>query len=186
MQSNQASEQILAIHEMMSSGHRSVFMERHTLILWGLAAAVLILFIGSVITPEGFPETWMRAMVSTSIIGFVLALVGYFDFRLVRRAREERDESISFVQLQITKVWWLLISLTVLINLAMHFFGGGYLFYSLLLILMGLALYFHGLFSKQMLSYAGIMMIVLGLASIALHLPFTMIEWITVFCFGLG
>jgi len=186
MWSTQASEQIGAIHAMMASGHRSVHMERHTLIIWGLTAAGLILVGTAIFTPERFPVTWVRAISSTIFVATVLALVAYLDFYLMRRKRDLREESISFVQLQVTKVWWLLLGLIVVINLGMNFFGGGYMFYSLVLILMGLALYIHGLFSKQMLSLAGIMMILLGLATISLRLPFSLIEWLTVFCFGLG
>jgi len=186
MWSEQASEQIEAIHTMMASGHRSVRIERHTLILWGLAAAGLILLASAIFTHERFPVAWVRAVTATSFIATVLIVVAYLDIRQIRRNRDHRAESISFVQLQLTKVWWLLVGLIVLINLGMHFFGGGYMFYSLVLILMGLALYIHGLFSKQMLTLAGMMMILLGLASISLRLPFPVIEWLTIFCFGLG
>jgi hypothetical protein len=186
MWSNQASVQIEAIHAMLASGHRSVHMERHTLILWGFATAGLILVATAIFTPERFPVTWLRAVATTAFISAVLAGVAYFDFYLIRRRRDLRDESISFVQLQMTKVWWLLVGLIVLINLGMHFFGGGYMFYSLVLILMGLALYIHGLFSKQMLTLAGLMMILLGLASMSLRLPFPVIEWLTICVFGLG
>jgi len=186
MWSTQASVQIEAIHAMLASGHRSVHMERHTLILWGLATAGLILVATAIFTPERFPVTWVRAVATTAFISAVLAGVAYLDFYLIRRSRDLRAESISFVQLQMTKVWWLLVGLIVLINLGMHFFGGGYMFYSLVLILMGLALYVHGLFSKQMLTLAGVMMILLGLVSISLRLPFPLIEWMTVFVFALG
>jgi hypothetical protein len=186
MWSSQASAQIEAIHAMLSSGHRSVHVERHTLILWGLTAAGLILVATAIFTPARFPVAWIRAVSSTGFIATVLAVVAYVDFYLIRRSRDLRAESISFVQVQVTKVWWLLVGLIVLINLGMHFFGGGYMFYSLVLILMGLALYIHGLFSKQMLTLAGVMMIMLGLASIGLRLPFPVIEWLTVCCFGLG
>jgi hypothetical protein len=186
MWTNQASSQIEAIHAMLASGHRSVHMERHTLILWGLTAAGLILVVTAIFTHERFPVTWVRAVATTAFISMVLAAVAYLDFYLIRRSRDLRAESISFVQLQVTKVWWLLVGLIVLIHLGMHFFGGGYMFYSLVLILMGLALYVHGLFSKQMLTLAGVMMIFLGLVSISLRLPFPLIEWMTVFVFGLG
>lgn len=186
MWSSQASEQIEAIHAMMASGHRSVHMERHTLILWGLTVAGLILVATAIFTPARFPVTWIRAVATTGFISTVLAAVAYLDFYLLRRSRERRAESISFVQVQMTKVWWLLVGLIVLINLAMHFFGGGYMFYSLVLILTGLALYIHGLFSKQMLTLAGVMMILLGLVSASLRLPFPLIEWLTIFCFALG
>jgi hypothetical protein len=152
----------------------------------GLAAAGLILVTSVIFTHERFPLAWVRAVSTTSFIATVLAAVAYLDFRLVRRNRDLRAKSISFVQLQLTKVWWLLVGLIVLINLGMHFFGGGYMFYSLVLVLMGLALYIHGLFSKQILTLAGVMMILLGLASISLRLPFAVIEWLAIFCFGVG
>lgn len=186
MWSTQASAQIDAIHAMLASGHRSVQMERHTLILWGLTAAGLILTATAIFTPERFPVTWIRALATTGYIATVLAVVAYLDVHLTRRRRDLRAESISFVQQQLTKIWWLLLGLIVVINLGMHFYGGGYMFYSLVLILMGLALYIHGLFSRQMLALAGIMMILLGLLCIGLRLPFKAIEWLTVFCFGLG
>ena len=186
MWSNQASAQIDAIQAMLASGHRSVQMERHTLVLWGLTAASLILVATAIFTHERFPVTWIRAVATTGFLVTVLAVVAYLDFYLTQRHRELRAESISFVQMQLTKIWWLLLGLIVLINLGMHFFGGGYMFYSLVLILTGLALYIHGLFSRQMLSFAGVMMILLGLVCIGLRLPFKLIEWLTVFCFGLG
>lgn len=186
MWSSQASAQIDAIQTMLVSGHRSVQMERHTLLLWGLTAAGLILVATAIFTPERFPVTWIRAVATTGFLVTVLALVAYLDFYLTRRYRELRAESISFVQKQLTKIWWLLLGLIVVINLGMHFYGGGYMFYSLVLILTGLALYIHGLFSTQMLSVAGVMMIFMGLLCIGLQLPFKQIEWLTVFCFGLG
>lgn len=186
MFSQQASEQIEAIHSMMTNGQRSVYMERHTLFYWGITTAGLILLIPTIITVENIPEAASRAIASTLLIALSLLLVGYFDFRKIQLNYENRAETVSFIQTQITKVWWLLIALIVLLNLAMHFFGGGYMFYGLLLILMGIALYIHGLFSKQMLSHAGIMMILLGLLGIGLRLPFSILEWLSIFCFGIG
>lgn len=186
MWTTQTSAQLDAIHAMLASGHRSVHMERHTLILWGLAAAGLILAATAIFTPTRFPVTWVRAFATTGFTASALAVVAYLDFVLTRRYRVSRAESISFVQMQLTKIWWLMLGLIVVLNLGMHFFGGGYMFYSLVLILMGLALYIHGLFSRQMLALAGMMMITLGLLCIGLRLPFKAIEWLTVCCFGLG
>ena len=179
-------ESIAAIHAMMASGHRSVRMERHTLVLWGMAAAFLILVVNPVFTPERFPVVWQRAAAANLFIAAVLTAIGIWDFRLTRRARRARDETLSFVQLQLTKVWWLLIGLIVAINVGMNFFGGGYMFYGLVLAIMGLAFYIHGLFSEQMLSWIGMLLIAMGLGSIALKLPFPVMEWLAVFVFGLG
>ena len=181
-----ASEQLKAIHAMMESGHRSVRLERHTLVLWGLAAAFLILVVRLTFTPERFPETMQRVLASNLFIAAILTAVGVIDFRLTRRARRQRDETLSFVQIQLTKIWWLLVGLIVLINLGMNFFGGGYMFYGIVFALMGIAFYVHGLFSQQMLAWIGVLLIGLGLGGVALNLPFVAMEWLAVFVFGLG
>ncbi len=115
-----ATEQLNAIHAMMESGHRSVRLERHTLVLWGLAAAFLILVVRLIFTPERFPETLQRVLASNLFIAALLTAVGVIDLRLTRRARRQRDETLSFVQVQLTKIWWLLVGLIVLINLGMN------------------------------------------------------------------
>lgn len=181
-----ATEQLNAIHAMMESGHRSVRLERHTLVLWGLAAAFLILVVRLIFTPERFPETLQRVLASNLFIAALLTAVGVIDLRLTRRARRQRDETLSFVQVQLTKIWWLLVGLIVLINLGMNLFGGGYMFYGIVLALMGIAFYVHGLFSQQMLAWIGVLLIGLGLGGVALNLPFVVMEWLAVFVFGLG
>lgn len=181
-----ASEQIQAIHAMMASGHRSVRMEGHTLILWGVTGAALILITNAVFTPERFPLVWQRSIAANIFIAIVLAAVGAADYALTRRARRRRDETISFVQLQVMKVWWLLMGLVVLLNLGMNFFGGGYMFYGATLAILGLAFYVHGLFSEQMLSWIGVLLISVGFGSVALKLPFPTMEWLAVFVFGVG
>jgi hypothetical protein len=184
--SDTASTQLEAIHAMMASGHRSVRVEPHTLLLWGLAAAFLILVVDQIFTPGRFPEVWARSLAANSLIATVLIAIGILDFRLTRRARRKRDESLSFVQLQVIKIWWLLVGLIVVINIGMNFFGGGYMFYGIVLAIMGLAFYINGLFSQAMLSWIGALLIVLGLASVALVLPFALTKWLAAAAFGLG
>lgn len=180
------SEQLEAIHAMLTSGHRSVRMERHTLVLWGVGGAALILALRVLITPERFPVHWERIAVSTGISALTLLAVGIWDYWLTRRARAARDETLSFIQSQVRKVWWLMVALIVLLNVGMSFFGGGYLFYAIVLALMGIAFYVHGLFSAQMLSWIGLSMVALGLAAIALQMPFALLEWLAICTFGLG
>ena len=181
-----ASQQIEAIHAMMSTGHHSVRIETHTLVIWGITAAILILFTGDLFSHEHFPDRLNRALGMTVFIASILTAVGILEFRLTRKNRLQRDETVSFVQTQLNKVWWMILGLIVIINLAMQFFGGGYMLYSLTLALMGMALYIHGLFSRQMLSWAGACMILLGLTTLATKLPLQLIEWIAIFCFGFG
>jgi len=184
--STTANTQLEAIHAMMASGHRSVRIERHTLLLWGLAAAFLILAVEVIFSKQRFPEIWLRSLSANAFIAVVLTAVAIWDYRLTHRARRQRDETLSFVQQQLMKVWWLLVGLIVLINLGMNFFGGGYMFYGVLLTVMGVAFYVHGLFSQQMLAWIGVLLIGLGLASVAVKLPFALMEWLAFFVFGLG
>ena len=181
-----AQSQLETIHSMMESGHRSVRLERHTLVLWGLAAAFLILTTKEIFTPARFPVKWQMIVLANLFISTVLAIVGIWDFRLTRRARQRRDEMLSFVQRQTTKVLWLIIGLIVAINFGMNFFGGGYLFYGITLALMGIAFYVYGLFSPQPLTGAGLLLIALGLGTVALKLPYRTMEWFAVFTFGVG
>jgi hypothetical protein len=181
-----AADQINSIHTMMSSGHRSVRMERHTLLLWGVAGALLIIIMRLLYPPEDFSIKWHRTLVVNAISITVLVAIAIWDVRLTRRSREARDETISFVQIQLTKVWWSIVALIILIQIGMSFFGGGYLFFAILLSLLGLAFYIHGLFSQQLLSWAGSIMIFLGLACIALRLPIATQEWLTVMVLGIG
>ena len=179
-------EQLDAIHSMMASGHHSVRIERHTLILWGLGIAFLITVTGYIFTLESFPVIWQRITATHFFIVTVLISIGIWDFRLTLRARRIRDETLSFVQMQLTKVWWLLIVFLVMVNLGTNIFGGEPIFLGILLGMIGLALYIQGLFSQQMLSWIGIMMIIMGILMVVLGVPFPMQEWLAVGVFGIG
>jgi len=181
-----AADQIKSIHAMLDSGHRSVRLERHTLVAWGLAGAGLILVMRFLFPPENFSVQWQRILVVHTISIIVLVSVAIWDVRVTRRLREARDESLSFIQMQLTKVWWSIVAMIILISIGMSFFGGGYLFFAILLSLLGLAFYIHGLFSQQLLSWVGAIMILLGLLCIALRLPIVTQEWLTVMTLGIG
>lgn len=180
------STQLDAIYSMMKDGQHSVKMERHTLLIWGITAAVLILITDLIFTPELFSAPWQRIVGQTVFISVILFLAGIWDFKLTRKVRQQRDESLSFIQLQLTKVWWFFVGFVVLLNVGMNFFGGGYMFYGLSIALMGMAFYIHGLFSTQMLKWIGIMLILIGLASVAFNLHFLATKWLAAGVFGLG
>lgn len=183
---HEAAVKIEDIHAMMASGHRSIKIERHTLMLWGITGALLILIVDRLFTPEYIVVHWQLVLFSNLFVACVLILVAILDFRLTRRKRENRDETLSFVQLQLIKLWWLFIALIVLINIGMNFYGGGYLFYPIVLALLGMALYAQGLFSQQMLSWIGVCLILLGLGSITLGITPNQQEWLAMSALGLG
>lgn len=183
---DQTRSQIEVIQSMLATGHRSLRLERHTLMLWGLTTAFLILFVPFAFSQTLLPELWQRALIQFLFITVVLLAVGYWDFRLTRRKRALRDETISFIQRQLTKVWWLIIGLIVLINLGMDLFVGKYLFYPILIAFAGLGFYIQGLFSQQFLAWNGILLILLSLTCVVLQIPHTTNEWLTVVAAALG
>ena len=178
--------QIEGIHSMLASGHHSVRLEKHTLVLWGVTGALLILGLQYIVNPDTFPVKWERSIVKVLILTCVLITVGIVDFRLTKRLRQIRDESLSFVQQQMMKVWWLFIGLIVVLNLGMDFFGGGYMFYSAVLILLGMGFYTFGLFATRMLSWCGILLIGLGLVSLGIKPPFLALKYLAASVTGLG
>jgi len=180
------STQIDAIYSMMEDGQHSVKMERHSLLIWGITAAILILITDLLFNPQTIPVRWQLIFSQTIFISIVLFLAGFWDLKLTRKVRQQRDESLSFIQLQLTKVWWFFVALIVLLNVGMNFFGGGYMFYGLTIALIGMAFYIQGLFSTQMLKWIGLMLIVIGLTSVALNLHFLVTKWLAAGVFGLG
>ena len=180
------SSQLEAIYSMMEDGQHSVKMERHSLLIWGITAAVLILITDQIFNLNTFSVRWQLIFMQTIFISIILFIAGLWDLKLTRKIRQLRDESLSFIQLQLTKVWWFFIALIVLLNVGMNFFGGGYMFYGLTIALIGMAFYIQGLFSTQMLKWIGAMLIVIGLASVALNLHFLVTKWLAAGVFGLG
>jgi len=181
-----ANTQIDAIYSMMDEGQHSVKMERHTLLIWGITAAILILVTDLIFNQTSFPIIWQKITAQSIFISCFLFMAGLWDLKLTRKVRQKRDESLSFTQLQLTKVWWFFVGLVVLLNIGMSVFGGGYMFYGMTMVLIGMAFYIQGLFSVQLLKWTGLMFIAIGIASIALNLHFLVTKWLTAGVFGLG
>jgi hypothetical protein len=178
--------QLESIHSMLAAGHRSIRLQRHSLILWGIAGGLLCLATEHVITPERFPVHWQRSVALLLFLGIVLSGVAIADFWYTRYRIEARDESLPFVQAQVTKIWWLLIGMGVLFTFASSFYGGAYMVFVIWLVLFGLGVYIHGLFSEQILEWAGVMMILLGVGALALPAPYVAMQWLAASAFGLG
>src|SRR5262249_57214895 len=69
---------------------------------------------------------------------------------------------------------------------ATAFFGGGQMTFVIWLVLFGLGIYVHGLFSEQILEWAGVMMILLGIGALALPTSYVATQWLAASAFGLG
>ena len=116
-----AVRQLDAIHTMLSTGHRNLRMERHSLMLWGIAGGLLFALSEHILTPEQFPEVQQRAIAWLLLLTVVLSVVGIADWHLTRKIKAERDEVWSFIHRQIMKVWWLIFALGALLTFAMFF-----------------------------------------------------------------
>lgn len=158
-----ADSQIEAIQSMLASGHRSIRIERHSLVIWGLAGALLCVIGEMLINHQTLPERWHRAVAVVVLLGSVIFSACWLDFRKTRALRRSRNETVSFVQGQVYKLWWLLLGMGVLLNFAMVFFGGGYMSYTIWIVLIGLGLYVYGLFSEQALEWGGALLITLAI-----------------------
>ena len=135
-----AAQQIDSIHAMLASGQRSLRLERHSLVLWGVCFGGLIALSNHIITAQQIPDPTQRALAWLGLMSVVLGTVSLLDWALTRRAKRARDEFWSFIHRQVLKVWWLLLAAGVLATFATFFYGGGYLVYPLWLVLVGLGL----------------------------------------------
>ena len=181
-----ATQQLDAIHSMLSAGHKNMRIERHSLILWGIGFGGLILASNRILTVEQFPDLVQRALAWLMLLAVSVGGISLLDWHLTRRAKLSRDESWSFIHRQVLKVWWVLMSLGVLMTFAMFFYGGGYMVFAAWLVLAGLGLYVHGLFSEELLEWTGVLIIAIGVSMLAFRLNYTTTQWIAASTLGLG
>lgn len=184
--SDSVAQQLTAIHSMLSAGHRNLRIERHTLVLWGLAGGGLLTASPWILTEAQLPALEQRAVAWLTLLTIVLGAVAALDWHLTRRAKRVRDEAWSFIHRQVLKVWWLLMGLGTLLTFAMFFFGGGYMVCAAWMVLIGLGLYVHGLFSEELLEWVGVLAIVIGIASLGYRLEYETTRQIAASLFGLG
>ncbi len=181
-----ATQQLDSIHSMLSAGHRNLRVERHSLVLWGASCGGLILASDRILTAEQFPVLEQRAIAWLILLAFTVSGVSLLDWHLTRRAKQARDEAWSFIHRQVLKVWWLLMSVGVLLTFATFFYGGGYMIFAAWVVLTGLGLYVHGLFSEESLEWAGALIIAIGVGMLAFRLSNTASQWVAASTLGLG
>lgn len=179
-------EQLDSIQAMLAAGHRSVHLERHTLLLLGAVGGFLIYATELVITAERFPDHHGRAVALLLWLAFWLGGVSLLDHRLTRRARRNRAETLPFAQAQITRAWWMLLTMGALGSFAMFFYGGGAMVYGLWIVLLGLGIYLFGLFSRPVVEWIGLAGILLGVTALSAGLPFGATRWLCTACFAIG
>lgn len=181
-----AAEQLNAIHSMLTAGNRNLRMEQHSLWLWGVAGGLLFALSDSILTQTQIPDIPTRAAGWLLLLALVFGGVGIADWHLTKNIKAARDEVWSFIHRQIMKIWWLLVVIGSLLTFAMFFFGGGYMVCAAWIVLIGLGLFIHGLFSDEMLEWAGGAMLIIGILSLSFNFPYQTMKWIAASIFTIG
>lgn len=179
-------QQFQNIQSMLVAGHRSVHLERHSLLLLGAVGGFLIVVTEWIITVDRFPDITRRGLALLVWLAFWFSAVSFLDYRLTHRARQQREETLPFAQAQITRAWWMLLTVGCLGSTAMVFYGGGAMVYALWTILLGLGIYLFGLFSRPLIEWIGLATILLGAAAPAAGLPYGATRWLAASCFAIG
>ena len=178
-------EQFQSIHAMLASGHRSVRLEKHSLLLLGGVGGFLSVATEWVITETHFPDLTERSFALLLWLAFWLGGSSLLEHWLTRRAAARQAETLPFAQAQITRAWWMLLSVGSLGSYAMQFHGGGDMIYALWAVLLGLGIYLFGLFSRLLIEWIGLATILLGILGLA-GLPFGATRWLTASAFIIG
>ena len=175
-----------SIQSMLATGHRSLYLERHTLLLWGGVGGALCATTDLFINNEIFPDLRQHALALLLWLTFWIVGTAWLDQRLTRRARQEREETLPFAQAQITRAWWMLMTMGALGSCAMFFYGGGVMVFALWTVLLGLGMYLFGLFSRPLTEWIGLATILLGATGLAAGLPLQTTRWLAAACFAIG
>ena len=183
---NASAQQLHTIQAMLTAGHRNLRVERHSLLLWGIPAGLLFVLSESILTSAQLPDLTQRAVAWLVLLAAVLTTIATVDWFWTRKIKATRDEAWSFIHRQVLKIWWLMMGLATLTTFAMFFYGGGYMVCAVWLVFLGISLYVHGLFSEELLEWAGIMTILIGIASLLAKLPYETMRWVAAAVFGLG
>ena len=190
MATTDTTDQIKSIHQMLESGHKSVQLERHTLALWGISIASLILFMEYTFRPpydfDWIPNDWLeRQLVIVAIVTVTMGIVIWLDTRLTAFVRKKKDHTVSFIQQRLRYIYWMIVFLFVLFGLGTIFYGGGEMVYSVGIILVGMAFFIQGLFSQQMLCWAGALIILSGILIVLFDSPLIQMS-LAASVFGIG
>jgi hypothetical protein len=181
-----AHEQFQAIQTMLTAGHRCVHLEQHSLLLLGVTGGFLSVVTEWIITDTRFPDVAERGGALLIWLALWLGGVSLLEHWLTRRARQQRAETLPFAQAQITRAWWMLLSVGCLGSFAMFFYGGGGMIYALWIVLLGLGVYLFGLFSRPLIEWIGLATILLGVAGLAAGLPYGATRWLAASAFAIG
>lgn len=153
---------------------------------WGGVGGLLCGVTDQFINAENFPDLYQHALALLIWLAAWLGSTAWLDHRLTRRVRWAREETLPFAQAQITRAWWMLMTMGILGSCAMFFYGGGVMVYALWTVLLGLGIYLFGLFSQPLTEWIGLAAILLGVTGLATGLPIETTRWVAAACFAIG
>ena len=175
------------LQNLLVAGHRPIQMRPGSLVRWGLAFAWLALTTDPLLRMTGLQgQVALQAVIAMLWLGGGMGLTGYLDWRANQAAALRAEETLPFVHVQVSKVWWLLLAAGVLYTGSTFFFGGAYQIYMVWLALVGLGLFLHGLFSQELVEWVGGAIFLLALLVLASGLPLSWHRPLVICTSGLG
>lgn len=167
-----APSHVAVLQNLLMAGHRPIQMRPGSLVRWGWAFAFLAWSTDPLLRWLALQgQVALQAGVAVLWLGAGMGLTAWLDWRAVQAAASEAHETLPFVQMQVSKVWWLLLAAGVLYTGSTFFFGGAYQIYMVWLALVGLGLFLHGLFSQELVEWAGAAVFLLALLVLLSGLP---------------
>ena len=179
--------QLHVLQSLLVAGHRPIQFRAGSLVRWGLAFALLALSTDPLLRALGLDgQPGLQAAVTMLWLGGGLAATAWLDWRANQSAAARAAETLPFVQTQVSKVWWLLLSAGVLYTGSTMVFGGVYQIYMVWLALVGLGLFLHGLFSHELVEWAGAGLFLLAILVMVSGLPLAWHRPLLICTAGLG
>jgi len=179
--------QLESIQSMLSYGHKSIHLEKHTLILWGVGIGFLTAFthdVSSIFYEQGHT---LGRIFQISFVAIVLLAITWFDYRKTRAIRAVRDETISLVQRKVTFSIWMIFAFALLLDIyANIYLGGGRKMFGVYLVLGGIVLIMFGLYSERWYRWSGVVLILIGLVIMFMLQPSNTSRLLTASVFTAG
>lgn len=179
--------QLATLQNLLIAGHRPIQFRPGSLVRWGWAFAFLAWSTDPLLRlPALQGQVTLQATLAVLWLGTGMGLTAYLDWRANQAAALQARETLPFVQLQVSKVWWLLLVAGVLYTGSTFFFGGAYQVYMVWLALVGLGLFLHGLFSQELVEWAGAAIFLLALLVLLSGLPLVWHRPLVISTAGIG
>lgn len=157
---------------LMYKGRRSGINSGTALIIWGTIALIAM-----ELTPHFFQSGWFRSNTIAVIVTITFHLLLFtsgtvLDKILTRKKIEELDEILDYTQEQVIKIIVFMLGLGTYLTVILATHGVNDFIYPLWMILIGIGIYFCGLFSLKYYERYGLLLIVTGVLATFIPEPY--------------